>query len=86
MSIFQNVAPGVCFSPVPNRASDAGPESKPTPHNWHYHVDDLLDEVRGLDRLYLDDPLMERRMALATLSRIKEWAATIEQEILVGRV
>lgn len=82
MSMYQNVAPGVCWSSIPPRESDAGPDTRrKQQHSWRYHVDDLLEEVRDLDRLRRDDVQIEKKLAREYLTRIHDWADEIEKAL-----
>lgn len=51
---------------VPNRASDAGPESS-TEMTWRDMLDCAEDAIRDTKRVYRDDPIEEKRLRMARI-------------------
>ena len=47
---------------VPNRASDAGPESSTEELTWRDYLDCAEDNIRDAKRRYRDDPVEEKRL------------------------
>jgi hypothetical protein len=59
---------------IPGRASDAGPDDNGgsvinRQSLYSLLVDEALEEVRDLDRLYLDDRRLEQRRRLEAIDR-----------------
>lgn len=59
---------------IPGRESDVGPDAANTPimsrqSLYSLLVDEALEEVRELDRLYVDDRRVEQRRRLETIDR-----------------
>jgi hypothetical protein len=59
---------------IPGRASDAGPDTNTTmainrQSLYSLLVDEALEEVRGLDRCYLDDRKVEQQHRIEAITR-----------------
>ncbi len=73
------------FNLIPGRASDSGPDSDLTPITrqslYSLLVDDAMEEVRSLERLYRDDRVVEQKLRVEAIERAMEALRKLQEVV-----